>query len=103
MENSMSVIHDAQTGQKSCVNIACVNHATVDFGVPFEQLTATLQKCYDLHFLPVWGYPVKLYNTKAAKPSDWRFVYFDNADAAGALGYHDLTVDGQPVSKIFVK
>jgi hypothetical protein len=31
------------------------------------------------------------------------FVYFDDADTAGALGYHDLTKDGQPVSKIFVK
>jgi hypothetical protein len=30
-------------------------------------------------------------------------VYFDDADTAGALGYHDLTKDGQPVSKIFVK
>jgi hypothetical protein len=71
--------------------------------VPFDKLTAALQKCYDQHFLPVWGYPVKLYNTKTAKPSDWQFVYFDDADEAGALGYHDLTKDGQPVSKIFVK
>jgi len=30
-------------------------------------------------------------------------VYFDDADQAGALGYHDVTKDGQPVSKIFVK
>jgi len=46
---------------------------------------------------------VKLYNTKAAKPSDWQFMYFDDADTAGALGYHDLTHDGQPISKVFVK
>jgi hypothetical protein len=25
------------------------------------------------------------------------------ADTAGALGYHDLTHDGQPISKVFVK
>jgi hypothetical protein len=30
-------------------------------------------------------------------------VYFNTADAAGALGYHDLTYKGQPISKIFVK
>jgi hypothetical protein len=46
---------------------------------------------------------VKLYNTKAAKPSDWQFMYFDDADTAGALGYHDLTHNGQPISKVFVK
>ena len=99
----MNTIHAAQAGQGGPVTIACINKATVDLGVPFDKLTATLQKCYDQHFLPVWGYPVKLYNTKVAKPSDWQFVYFDDADTAGALGYHDLTKDGQPVSKIFVK
>jgi hypothetical protein len=99
----MNVIHAAQAGQGGPVSIACINKATVDLGVPFDKLTAALQKCYDLHFLPVWGYPVKLYNTKVPKPTDWQFVYFDNADTAGALGYHDLTIDGQPVSKIFVK
>ena len=99
----MNVIHAAQAGQGGPVTIACINKATIDLGVPFDKLTATLQKCYDQHFLPVWGYPVKLYNTKVAKPSDWQFVYFDDADTAGALGYHDLTEDGQPVSKIFVK
>src|ERR1700730_2942146 len=30
-------------------------------------------------------------------------MYFDDADTAGALGYHDLTHDGQPISKVFVK
>jgi hypothetical protein len=99
----MNTIHAAQAGQGGAVSIACMNKATVDLGVPFDKLTAALQKCYDQYFLPVWGYPVKLYNTTVAKPSDWQFVYFDTADEAGALGYHDLTKDGQPVSKIFVK
>lgn len=99
----MNIIHAAQVGQGGPVRIACINMATDDLGVPFDKLTAALQKCFDLHFLPVWGYPVTLYNTKTPKPTDWQFVYFDNADAAGALGYHDITKDGQPVSKVFVK
>ena len=96
-EDVMNTIHAAQAGQGGLVSIACINKATVDLGVPFDKLTAALQRCYDQHFLPVWGYPVKLYNTKVPKPSDWRFVFFDDADEAGALGYHDLTKDGQPV------
>jgi hypothetical protein len=99
----MKIIHAAQAGQGGAVSVACINNATIDLGVPFDKLTAALQKCYDLHFLPVWGYPLKLYNTKKPKLSDWQFVYFDDADEAGALGYHDLTKDGQPVSKVFVK
>jgi hypothetical protein len=101
---SMSkIIRAAQAGQGGAVRIACINKATADLGVPFDKLTAALQKCYDTHFLPVWGYPVTLYMPKAPAKTDWQFVYFDDADTAGALGYHDLTKDGQPVSKIFVK
>jgi hypothetical protein len=99
----MSIIHAAQAGQGGPVTVACINEATIDLGVPFDKLTAALQKCYDQHFLPIWGYPLKLYNTKVARRSDWQFVYLDDADTAGALGYHDLTKDGQPVSKVFVK
>ena len=99
----MNTIHAAQAGQGGPVSIACINKATVNLGVPFDKLTAALQKAYDQHFLPVWGYPVKLYNTTTPKASDWRFIYFDDADEAGALGYHDLTDEGQPISKVFVK
>jgi hypothetical protein len=99
----MNTIRAAQAGQGGEVRIACINKATVDLGAPFGALTVALQKCFDQYFLPVWGYPVKLYNTVAAKPSDWQFIYFDNADVANALGYHDLTHKGQPVSKVFVK
>lgn len=99
----MSNILAAQAGQGGLVTIACINKATVGLGVDFEKLTAALQACYDEQFVPVWGYPVKLYNTETAKPSDWQLIYFDNADQAGALGYHDLTKQGQPVAKIFVK
>jgi hypothetical protein len=30
-------------------------------------------------------------------------VFLDNADQPGALAYHDLTKDGLPISKVFVK
>jgi hypothetical protein len=49
----MNVIHVAQAGQVGPVTIACINKATIDLGVPFDKLTATLQKCHDQHFLPV--------------------------------------------------
>src|SRR3979411_761462 len=99
----MSGIYGAQAGQGGPVTIAGITKATGDRGVRCDGHTAALQTCYDQQFLPVWSYPVKLYNTKSAKPSDWQLVYFDDADTAGALGYHDLTHNGQPISKVLVK
>jgi hypothetical protein len=100
---SMSAVRAAQAGQGGPVSIACVNKATVDLGVPLAKLTPALQHCFDQYFLPVWGYPVKLYDTQTPRPTDWQLIYFDDADTAGALGYHELTHDGQPISKVFVK
>jgi len=83
--------------------IACVNKATVDLGVDFDRLIPALQKFLDEHFVPVWGTPATL--VKATKPlaGAWSIVFLDDADAANALGYHDLTKNGLPLSKIFVK
>jgi hypothetical protein len=83
--------------------IACINLATVDLGVDFDKLVGVLQKFLDDCFAPVWGAPAKL--VKATKPLDgaWTIVFLDDADAPNALGYHDLTKNGLPLSKIFVK
>jgi len=86
--------------------IGCVNLATVPLGVDYNALIAALQKFLDEHFVPIWGYLAKLvtYPDLKSVPADqWQFLFIDDADTAGALGYHDLTKNGQPVSKIFVK
>jgi len=33
----------------------------------------------------------------------WWLVFLDDSDQADALAYHDLTEDGLPISKVFVK
>src|SRR5512135_690834 len=99
----MTTVRAAQAGQGGLVTIACINKATTPLGVDLDKLIAALQACYDQDFVPIWGYPVKLYITTTAKSSDWQLVFFENADQADALGYHDLTVQGQPISKVFVK
>jgi hypothetical protein len=101
----MTKIHRAPVRRGRPVRIACVNRTKVlSLGVPFGKLTKALQKCYDRHFLPVCGFPVKLYNTKKPKKTDWQFLYLDDvADGADTDGYHDLTIHGQPVTMVFVK
>ena len=62
-----------------------------------------MQEYVDAHVAPVWGTPAKLVKTNDWKPGAWAIVFLDNADQPGALAYHDLTPDGLPVSKVFVK
>ncbi|MDQ6624097.1 MAG: hypothetical protein M3Y86_11530 [Verrucomicrobiota bacterium] len=100
------MIRAAAFNQGQFPTIGVVNLATVPLGVDLDALIAALQKFLDSYFVPIWGYPAKLvkYAALADIPADqWQFLFIDDADTAGALGYHDLTRNGQPVSKIFVK
>ncbi len=57
-------------------------------------------------FAPAWGLDATLKfmpATAPVPPSAWLLGVFDNADQAGALGYHDLTKSGQPIGKVFAK
>jgi hypothetical protein len=96
-------IRAAAFNQGQFPTIGFVNLATVPLGVDLAKLVAALAKQLAQDFVPVWGYPAKLYVTQNPKPDEWQVVFMDDADAADALGYHDLTKNGQPISKIFVK
>src|SRR5215831_5490691 len=83
--------------------IACFNQAKTPLGVDYNALIAALQIYVDKYVVPVWGTPAKLVKTKGFVKNAWAIVFLDNADAPGALAYHDLTPDGLPLSKVFVK
>jgi hypothetical protein len=83
--------------------IACINQAATPLGCDPAALTAALQKFVDTCFAPVWGTPCRLEASKTFLPGAWAIVFMDNADVQGALGYHDLTPDGLPLSKVFVE
>src|SRR5437899_2859660 len=83
--------------------IACFNKATTPLGVDFGALIAAMQVFVDRHVAPVWGTPAKLVRSKGFVKGAWAMVFLDDADQPGALAYHDLTPDGLPQSKVFVK
>ncbi|HUL41508.1 MAG TPA: hypothetical protein VLV32_06365 [Burkholderiales bacterium] len=83
--------------------IACFNKATIALGVSFDALIAAMQVFVDKHVVPVWGTPAKLIKSKGFVKGAWAMVFLDNADQPGALAYHDLTPDGLPEAKVFVK
>jgi hypothetical protein len=83
--------------------IACFNQATTPLGVDFDKLIAAMQAYVDDYVAPVWGTPAKLVKSTDFVKGAWAVVFLDNADQPGALAYHDLTPDGFPLSKVFVK
>lgn len=97
------MVKAAAFNQGKFPTIAFMNMATEPLGVDLRKLVSALDKQMKRDFVPIWGYPATLYLTDKPKPDEWQMVFLDDADAANALGYHDLTKDGQPVSKVFVK
>jgi len=93
----------ASFDQGQVPTIACFNKATIPPGVDFDALIAALQKFVDECFAPVWGTPAKLVKTNDFQPGAWALVLLDDADQANALAYHELTPDGLPISKVFVR
>jgi hypothetical protein len=83
--------------------IACFNKAKTPLGVDFRALIAAMQVFVDRHVAPVWGTPAKLIRSRGFVRDAWAMVFLDDADQPGALAYHDLTPDGLPQSKVFVK
>jgi hypothetical protein len=85
--------------------IACFidKTAKTPLGVELGALVAALQLYVNQHVAPVWGTPAKLVKSTGFIKDAWAVVFLDDADQPGALAYHDLTPDGLPLSKVFVR
>ncbi|HET7365870.1 MAG TPA: hypothetical protein VFJ70_20035 [Burkholderiales bacterium] len=83
--------------------IAVFNQATTPLGLDLDKFIAALQTFVTDYVVPVWGTPARLVRTNGFKKGAWAVVFLDTADQANALAYHDLTPDGFPLSKVFVK
>jgi hypothetical protein len=83
--------------------IACFNHATTPLGVEFDALIPALQNYVTHHVAPAWGMTAQLVKSTSYESGAWALVFLDDADQPGALAYHDLTPDGLPQAKVFVR
>src|SRR6516164_9774230 len=90
------------------IQIAVIN-ATSE-GVPSDAEAApvvdALQTQVRSDFGPVWGVDADLtFVPRGGNPpgGSWWLSLLDSSDQANALGYHDLTSDGLPLGKAFVK
>lgn len=88
------------------IKIAIVNETTVLADGDVPAVVNALQRQVHEHFAALWGIDADLtFVPKGSTPSKgaWWLVLLDNSDQAGALGYHDLTSEGMPMGKVFVK
>ena len=96
----------SEVGHDYMPSIVCVNKSTIPLGVDWPQLLAALDKYVNAIFAPVWRTPAKIVDggTKTIiSPGCWGLVFLDDTDRQNNLGYHDLTPDGQPLGKVFVR
>jgi len=86
------------------IQVAIINGSTVLTDNEVQAVVPDLQTQVHDHFAPAWGIDADLVfvPTGDTPPAGaWWLVIFDNSDAPGALGYHDVTDEGLPLGKVF--
>jgi hypothetical protein len=89
--------------QGSVPRVACFNRAKTPLGVGIDRLLSAMQKYVDDHFAPVWGVSCRLAKSTGFVKGAWAMVFLDDTDEDTALAYHDLTPEGLPLAKVFVR
>lgn len=84
--------------------ISLVNLAVKPLPFKLQDLCDAMQVYLDKYFVPVWGTPARLtVEEKKITDGNWGMVFYDHSDVLNALGYHDLTPAGFPLSKVFTE
>jgi hypothetical protein len=94
------------TPRPNAIPVAVINQCTVLTDAQVQAATNAMQVQVTRDFAPVYGIDAKLtFVPKGQTPAtgSWWIVIADDSDMAGALGYHDLTNEGLPISKVFAK
>src|SRR4051812_31488039 len=95
-------IPNARLGANKFPDIALVDR-TREGKLDLAKIKGALQKQIEEDFFPVWGYSAELHIRNKALPDDWQIILLDSSEAAYELGYHDIALHGQPISKVFVQ
>lgn len=89
------------------MQLAVINQSTVVTAVQANSMAKACAKQLKRDVAPRWNMlPAKVvfYSSPDIVPDNYdQMVILDDADQAGALGYHDETPDGKPYGKVFAK
>jgi len=86
--------------------LAVVNESTLLDVADLKKAVGACAKQLKLHVAPTWDMvppPVVFFNDKKQVPAGADILtVLDNSDQAGFLGYHRVTPEGMPYSRVFV-
>ena len=82
--------------------IAVYNRATVPLGIDLAAFVAAMNQYVATAVGPAWNVAAELHLAAGPVAGQWGMVFLDNADAPGALAYHDEET-GAPLAKVFVE
>ena len=88
-------------------DIAVINESTAISDEEVQNMLPAFSQQWNNDLRPVWGVDAATFtfipNGGTPAPGTWWLVFLDDSDQADALAYHDLTDEGLPISKVFVK
>jgi hypothetical protein len=89
------------------LQIAVMNESTAISDADVQAMLPAFTHQWNKDLLPIWGLDGATFTFvpkhHAPASGTWWVVFLDNSDQADALAYHDLTNEGLPISKVFVK
>jgi hypothetical protein len=95
------------TEVKKMLQIAVINESTAIASADVQQMMPAFQQQWNNDLNSIWGVGEAQFSfvpTDQTPALDaWWVVFLDDSDQADALAYHDLTSEGLPISKVFVK
>jgi hypothetical protein len=87
--------------------IAVINESTAINDADVQNMLPAFSQQWNTDLRQVWGVDQAAFPfvPKGQQPAanSWWMVFLDDSDQADALAYHDLTDEGLPISKVFVK
>jgi hypothetical protein len=89
------------------LQIAVINESTAIADAEVQNMIPAFASQWNGDLTSVWGVGQAQFNfvRKGTAPAagTWWVVFLDDTDQANTLAYHDLTNEGLPISKVFVK
>ncbi|HLY57598.1 MAG TPA: hypothetical protein VKS60_18685 [Stellaceae bacterium] len=89
------------------LQISVINEATTIGDANVQAMIPAFAQQWNGDLEPVWGVGQANFtfvpNGATPDAGTWWVVFLDDSDQADALAYHDLTDEGLPISKVFVR